>query len=208
MAASPVRDLQEARSRLEREGRGIEGYMEHLEGRSPFRAGGRGGPDAYTEIPAGPITIADIANLYLYPNFCCALRVTGAQLVDWLEQSAGAFQQIIQGEHDQPLLDPTYPSYNFDVLYGLTYEIDLAQPARFSVDGRLVRPESHRVHDLRLEGKPVDPAQDVIVACSDYRASGAGRFAGAQGPGRTSAADGCVLSCDAGKNNQRIGSDE
>ena len=147
---------------------------------SPFRAGGRGGPDAYTEIPAGPITIADIANLYLYPNICCALRVTGAQLADWLEQSAGAFRQIIQGQHDQPLLDPTYPSYNFDVLYGLTYEIDLAQPARFSVDGRLLRPESHRIHDLRLEGKPVDPAQDVIVACSDYRASGAGRFAGAQ----------------------------
>ncbi len=147
---------------------------------SPFRAGGRGGPDAYTEIPEGPITIADIANLYLYPNICCALRVTGAQVADWLEQSAGAFQQIIQGQHDQPLLDPTYPSYNFDVLYGLTYEIDLAQPARFSVDGRLVCPESHRVHDLRLEGKPVDPAQDFIVACSDYRASGAGRFAGAQ----------------------------
>ncbi len=43
------------------------------------------------------------------------------------------------------------------MLYGLTYEIDLAQPARFSVDGRLVCPESHRVHDLRLEENPSTP---------------------------------------------------
>ena len=36
--------------------------------RRPFKAGGRGGPDYYTDVPAGDIAIKNVADLYLYPN--------------------------------------------------------------------------------------------------------------------------------------------
>ena len=38
-----------------------------LSAAAPFKAGGRGGPDYYTDVPAGPIAIRNVADLYLYP---------------------------------------------------------------------------------------------------------------------------------------------
>lgn len=146
---------------------------------APFRAGGRGGPEAFTEIPSGPVTRADIANLYLYPNICSALRLTGAQVAEWLEQCAGIFHQIEPGRKNQTLLDPAVPSYNFDVLYGLTYKIDLSQPARYTADGHRAHSTARRIRDLKFNGRAIDPTENLIVVSNDYRASGAGNFTGA-----------------------------
>jgi 2',3'-cyclic-nucleotide 2'-phosphodiesterase/3'-nucleotidase len=146
---------------------------------APFRIGGRSGPEAFIDIPAGPLTVADVANLYLYPNFCCAMRVTGAQIAEWLELSAGVFRQIAPGQRDQLLIDETQPSYNFDVIYGLTYEIDLTSAARYHTGGRLAAPLSRRIRNIRLDGKPLLAEQPLIIATNDYRASGAFAVAGA-----------------------------
>lgn len=147
---------------------------------APFRAGGRAGPEAYIEIPAGPLTHADIANLYLYPNICSALRITGAEVAEWLEHSAGIFRKIEPGRKDQILLDPNFPSYNFDTLYGLSYQIDLSQPARYTADGQPTGSNARRIRDLKLDGRALDPKEDIIVVSNDYRASGAGNFTGAR----------------------------
>ena len=69
-----------------------------------------------------------------------AVRVTGAQAKDWLERSAGIFNQITPGGADQPLLNPSFPSNNFDVIDGVTYQIDLSQPPKFSIKGELETP--------------------------------------------------------------------
>ncbi|MEL7215621.1 MAG: 5'-nucleotidase C-terminal domain-containing protein, partial [Pseudomonadota bacterium] len=61
----------------------------HLAAASPFRAGGRNGPEAYTRIPAGPLTRRSVADLYPYENPFVALKVTGRMVRDWLEMSAG-----------------------------------------------------------------------------------------------------------------------
>ncbi|MBC7142775.1 MAG: bifunctional 2',3'-cyclic-nucleotide 2'-phosphodiesterase/3'-nucleotidase, partial [Rhodobacteraceae bacterium] len=98
-----------------------------LSAAAPFKAGGRGGPDYYTDVPAGDVAIKNVADLYLYPNTIRAVKVTGAQLKDWLERSAGMFNQVTPGETDQILLNPDFPSYNFDVIDGVSYEIDLSQ---------------------------------------------------------------------------------
>ncbi|MDO9526209.1 MAG: bifunctional 2',3'-cyclic-nucleotide 2'-phosphodiesterase/3'-nucleotidase, partial [Gemmobacter sp.] len=74
-----------------------------LSAAAPFKAGGRGGPDYYTDVPAGPVAIKNVADLYLYPNTLQAVRVTGAQVKDWLERSAGIFNQITPGMADQAL---------------------------------------------------------------------------------------------------------
>ena len=92
---------------------------------APFKAGGRGGPDYYTDVPVGDIAIKNVADLYLYPNTIRAVKITGAEVKDWLERSAGMFNQITPGKADQILLNPDFPSYNFDVIDGVSYKIDL-----------------------------------------------------------------------------------
>ena len=100
-----------------------------LSAAAPFKAGGRGGPDYYTDVPAGPVAIKNVADLYLYPNTVRAVKITGAEVKEWLERSAGIFNQIEPGGADQPLINPDFPAYNFDVIDGVTYQIDVTQPS-------------------------------------------------------------------------------
>jgi len=152
-----------------------------LSAAAPFKAGGRGGPDYYTDVPAGDVAIRNVADLYLYPNTIRAVRITGRQLRGWLDRSAGIFNRIEPGAQDAPLLDPAFPSYNFDVIDGVSYRIDLSQPARFDAKGVEVAPDASRIVDLAYQGAQVEDDREFIVATNNYRASGGGAFPGATG---------------------------
>ena len=154
--------------------------MPILSAAAPFKAGGRGGPDYYTDVPVGDVAIKNVADLYLYPNTIRAVKINGAQLRGWLDRSAGAFNQVEAGAQDAILLDPSFPSYNFDVIDGVQYRIDLSQPSRFDSNGEEINPTS-RIVDLTFEGQPVTDDMEFIVATNNYRASGGGSFPGAKG---------------------------
>ena len=152
-----------------------------LSAAAPFKAGGRGGPEYYTDVAAGDVAIKNVADLYLYPNTARAVKVTGAQLRDWLERSAGMFNQVAPGAQDAALLNPSFPSYNFDVIDGVTYQIDLSQPPKFGPKGELENPEANRIVDLAFDGTPVTDDMEFVIATNNYRASGGGGFPGAKG---------------------------
>ncbi len=149
-----------------------------LSAAAPFKAGGRGGPDYYTDVPIGDVAIKNVADLYLYPNTIRAVAIKGSTVKEWLERSAGIFLQVEPGKADQPLINAEFPSYNFDVIDGVTYEVDLGQPSKYGPKGELVNPDANRIVNLRFNGAPIDPDATFVVATNNYRASGGGNFPG------------------------------
>ncbi|WP_172198795.1 bifunctional 2',3'-cyclic-nucleotide 2'-phosphodiesterase/3'-nucleotidase [Saccharibacillus qingshengii] len=138
---------------------------------APFKTGGRYGPAYYTNIPAGPLAVKHIADLYNYPNTLCALLLTGAEIREWLEWAAGLFLRIDpQGGDGQSLIDPDFPSFNFDIIDGVSYTIDISQPAKYSASCELLHAEASRIGDLRFEGRLVGADERFVIATNNYRA--------------------------------------
>ena len=149
---------------------------------APFKCGGRSGPYSYTDIAAGPLAIKDVADIYPYPNSLRVVKVDGATLREWLERSASIFRRIDPSQSgEQPLLGPAFAAYNFDVIDGVDYAIDVTQPARYDDSGALIAPEAHRIRELTINGALVDPNQPFLVVTNNYRAGGGGGFPGCDG---------------------------
>ncbi len=138
---------------------------------APFKAGGRGGPENYTNVPAGDVMLRHAADLYIYPNTSAAICLTGTEIANWLEYAVGIFNQILPGATDAPLINPEFPSFNFDMIFGLRFQIDLSRPPRFDVRGALINPESARIVGLSFEGEPLDLKSNFVIATNSYRVS-------------------------------------
>jgi 2',3'-cyclic-nucleotide 2'-phosphodiesterase (5'-nucleotidase family) len=117
-------------------------------------------------IEPGPVTVRQIAQLYPYENTLRALRLSGTQVRAFLEHSARYWVVVADGAgglRSRP--DPRIPGYNFDVLAGAEYVMDLS------------RPLGSRITSLTFRGRPVADTDSFTVAVNNYRAGGAGGYA-------------------------------
>ncbi|TXR54993.1 bifunctional 2',3'-cyclic-nucleotide 2'-phosphodiesterase/3'-nucleotidase [Reinekea thalattae] len=149
-----------------------------LSAAAPFKAGGRGGADYYTDVPKGDIALKNVSDLYIYPNDLKVVKLTGAQVIEWLERSAGQFNQIdpTLSDSTQPLVNESFPSYNFDVIDGIEYTIDVTQPSRYAADGSLENPKAHRILDVKFNNKRINKKQEFLIVTNNYRSGGGGKF--------------------------------
>lgn len=151
-----------------------------LSAAAPFKVGGRkNDPASFVEVEKGQLTFRNAADLYLYPNTLVVVKASGQEVKEWLECSAGQFNQIdVNSSKPQSLINwDSFRTYNFDVMDGVEYQIDVSQPARYDSDCKLANPQSERIKNLTFKGKPVDPNATFLVATNNYRAYG-GTFAG------------------------------
>ncbi|NNM41520.1 2',3'-cyclic-nucleotide 2'-phosphodiesterase [Vibrio plantisponsor] len=144
-----------------------------LSAAAPFKAGGRkNDPSNFTEVESGELTFRNAADLYLYPNTLVTLKVSGKKVKEWLECSAGQFKQIdVNSSEPQSLIDwDGFRTYNFDVIDGVNYQIDITKPAKYDGDCKVINPDSQRIVNLTYKGKPIDTAQTFLIATNNYRA--------------------------------------
>ncbi|MHA6632247.1 2',3'-cyclic-nucleotide 2'-phosphodiesterase [Citrobacter farmeri] len=151
-----------------------------LSAAAPFKVGGRkNDPASFVEVEKGQLTFRNAADLYLYPNTLVVVKASGKEVKEWLECSAGQFNQIDStSSKPQSLINwDGFRTYNFDVIDGVEYQIDVSQPARYDGECQTVNPAAERIKNLTFNGKPIDPNATFLVATNNYRAYG-GKFAG------------------------------
>ncbi|MFI0510556.1 bifunctional metallophosphatase/5'-nucleotidase [Streptomyces sp. WSLK1-5] len=115
------------------------------------------------DIPAGSVTIKDIAGLYIYDNTLYGKKLTGAQLRDYLEYAAKYYHQVPSGTKvDTATLTNanSFWDYMYDTAAGVSYDIDIAAA------------EGSRIKNLSCNGTPVTDDQVFVVAVNNYRANG------------------------------------
>ncbi|MDF2528714.1 MAG: cpdB [Enterobacter mori] len=151
-----------------------------LSAAAPFKVGGRkNDPASYVEVEKGQLTFRNAADLYLYPNTLVVVKATGKEVKEWLECSAGQFNQIDpNSSKPQSLINwDGFRTYNFDVIDGVEYQIDVTQPARYDGECQTINPQAGRIKNLTFNGKAIDPNATFLVVTNNYRAYG-GKFAG------------------------------
>ncbi len=113
-------------------------------------------------LDSGTITAARLQALYPYDNTLRAVRISGRQLRDYLEHSARYYRT---GPDGTPSIDPAVPGYNFDIVAGADYTLDLS------------RPVGQRVTRLDFKGRAVAPTDSFTLALNNYRQTGGGGYA-------------------------------
>ncbi|SLN52770.1 Trifunctional nucleotide phosphoesterase protein YfkN precursor [Roseivivax jejudonensis] len=144
------------------------GSLDHgplLVSTTTYPAGARRGAEGYLDIPRGRLRMRHVNELYPFANMLVLRRVRGAELRAWLERSAACYETVAPGARDLPLLAPTTPLYDLEIIDGLTWQIDLSRP-----------PGTGRVRYLCHRGQPIGDDEPFTLALNDYRDSGSGGF--------------------------------
>ncbi|HEY5000448.1 MAG TPA: 5'-nucleotidase C-terminal domain-containing protein, partial [Candidatus Cryosericum sp.] len=125
-------------------------------------------PTPAPSFKSGPLTVRDMYSLYIYENTLFAISVTGQQIKDELEWSANYFNTYTYNKTATSLVNSSVAGYNYDMLQGADYVIDITKPV------------GQRISGLMYHGKPMDMTATYTLALNNYRAGGGG-FLGFKG---------------------------
>ena len=117
--------------------------------------------DVQPGLPEGDVHQRDVAGVYPYENTLRVVRISGQQLRAYLEHSARYFRTYEPG---QPILNDSVAGYNYDVVSGVAYNVDLSRPA------------GQRIRGLAFNGKIVQPTDTFTLALNSYRQAGGGGY--------------------------------
>jgi 2',3'-cyclic-nucleotide 2'-phosphodiesterase/3'-nucleotidase len=115
-------------------------------------------------IPAGQVTVRQIAALYLYDNTLLAVEGNGRMVREALENASRYFLPCTGDCSAGPLIDRKMPGFNYDVAQGVEYTIDVSKPV------------GQRIRELRWKGKLLAEDQPLRIALNNYRAGGSGGY--------------------------------
>jgi len=117
--------------------------------------------DVQVALPEGEIHQREVSGIYPYENTLRAVKISGRQLREFLEHSARYYRSYAPG---QPVINDSVPGYNYDVVSGVVYNIDLSRPA------------GQRIRGLAYEGTIVQPTDSFTMAVNSYRQAGGGGY--------------------------------
>jgi len=117
--------------------------------------------DLQAGFDSGTIRMGQVIGLYPFDNTLRAVRISGAQLKQYLEHSARYFQTDPLGRVS---INDSVPGYDFDLVSGARYDIDLRRPA------------GDRIQSLEVKGRPVTPGDSFTLAVNSHRQTGAGGY--------------------------------
>ncbi|MBL8231166.1 MAG: 5'-nucleotidase C-terminal domain-containing protein [Bryobacterales bacterium] len=116
-------------------------------------------------FPKGPVTVRQVAALYVYDNELYVIEGNGKMLKDALENAARYYLTCPDTACSKgPLVNSKVIGFNYDMAQGVEYEIDLTQP------------EGSRVRNVRFRGKPLEDQQPLRIAVNNYRAGGSAGY--------------------------------
>lgn len=126
-------------------------------------------------LNAGPVTTADMFNLYKYENKLYVIKMTGKEIKNHLEMSYALWTNQMKSSSDHLLLfdsdNKNHPNelknffYNFDSAGGIDYTVDVTKP------------KGQKINILRMSnGQPFDENKWYKVAINSYRGNGGGEL--------------------------------
>ncbi|EFN90880.1 5'-nucleotidase, C-terminal domain protein [Prevotella amnii CRIS 21A-A] len=127
-------------------------------------------------IKAGPVTVADMFNLYKFENQLCTIKMTGEEIHKYLEMSYDLWVNTMKTPNDHLLLLADTKSdaqrlgfknysFNFDSAAGINYTVDVTKP------------KGQKVTILKMSnGEKFEEKKWYTVAVNSYRANGGGEL--------------------------------
>ncbi len=113
-----------------------------------------------SDFPEGELFYKNVFNIYKHDNTLYIVEMTGKELKNYMEWSAGFYNTWKSGDINISF-DPEIPMYLYDMFAGIDYEVNISKPV------------GQRIENVMFKGAPLKDDQVLKVAVNNYRYSSA-----------------------------------